>query len=88
MRKKDDTLTVRDIQPINLLNGLYKIITKVLVDRLAKFLPWLIDKVQPAFVKGRNIIKNFPCTQMVINCRRSCKIGVLCKLDFIFDGLN
>lgn len=42
--KKDGALTARDIKPINLLHSFYKIITKVLADRLIKFLPSLIDE--------------------------------------------
>ena len=39
---KEGALLAKDLRPINLLNSLYKITTKILSIRLSKFLPSLL----------------------------------------------
>ena len=49
---------VYDFRPISLFNVLYKIFSKVLVNRLKKIMPQIITEHQSAFTKNRNISNN------------------------------
>ncbi|XP_057779546.1 uncharacterized protein LOC130998129 [Salvia miltiorrhiza] len=56
--KVDSPANMKELRPIALCNVLYKIVSKVLCNRLRHVLPDLIDNTQSAFVEGRLIQDN------------------------------
>lgn len=56
--KKMDAETIKDYRPIACCNFLYKIISKVLANRLKNTLPEAIELNQCDFIKGRLLLEN------------------------------
>lgn len=56
--KVDHPRGMKDFRPISLYNVVYKILAKVLTNRLSKVIDKCVSKEQYAFVLGRSIVDN------------------------------
>ncbi|KAJ1695315.1 hypothetical protein LUZ63_012013 [Rhynchospora breviuscula] len=79
-----------EFRPISIICYLPKLISKVLNNRMAVFLPLLISNTQTGFVKGRLISENFnTAREFIANISSSGDPAVMLKLDFTkaFDSV-
>lgn len=69
-------------RPIALCNVIYKIISKVIANRLKSILPGIISEEQLGYVEGRQILDNILLAQEMIHTLHSRKeAGMLMQLD-------
>nr|GFC30305.1 cysteine-rich receptor-like protein kinase [Tanacetum cinerariifolium] len=74
---------VKDFRPISLIGSLYKVIAKVLANRLVTVLDDIVDEIQSAFVTDRQILDGpFILNEIVHWCKNKKKQSMIFKVDF------
>nr|GEV69357.1 cysteine-rich receptor-like protein kinase [Tanacetum cinerariifolium] len=89
--KVQDLLHVSDFRPISLIGCQYKVIAKILANRLLQVVNSIIGEVQSAYIKGRQIIYGPLMVNEIINwASKKNKRLFLFKVDFekAFDSLD
>ncbi|GKB26721.1 RNA-directed DNA polymerase, eukaryota [Tanacetum coccineum] len=89
--KIHDAKIVKDFRPISLIGSIYKIITKILANRLCFVLPSIISDVQSAFVSNRNILDGpFMLNELLSWCKHKKRSAFVFKVDFekAFDSVK
>eukprot|EP00253_Pinus_taeda_P006750 PITA_06750 len=80
--KTEEAKTPDKFRPIALCNVIYKIISKVIANRLKMILPGIISEEQSGYVEGRQIFDNILLAQEMIHSLHSRKVvGMLTQLD-------
>ena len=81
--KTNHPQSFNDYRPISLIGCMYKIIAKLLGNRLRKVMPGLIDERQSAFIKDRHILHGTMILNEVVEEAKRCKKPTLVfKVDF------
>ena len=75
--------SLNDYRPISLIGCMYKVVAKLLSNRLRSVVAGLIDERQPAFIKGRHILHGILILNEVVEeGKRSKKPVMIFKVDF------
>ena len=89
--KKGDVVDLKDFRPISLVGSLYKLLAKVLANRLKQVMGSLVNKAQNAFAVGKRFLDaSLIANEVVDSMVKKKEKGILCKLDIekAYDHLN
>lgn len=79
------------MRPISLVGSFYKLLSKVLIERIQRVVDKLVDSQQMALIQGRQTMDATLIANEAVDSRLSLKIpGILCKLDIekAYDHVN
>ncbi|GJZ28167.1 RNA-directed DNA polymerase, eukaryota [Tanacetum coccineum] len=82
---------VKDFRPISLIGSMYKIIAKILANRLVGVLGDIVNEVQSAFIAERQILDGpFILNEVLQWCKLKKKQSLIFKVDFekAFDSIR
>ncbi|GJZ61214.1 RNA-directed DNA polymerase, eukaryota [Tanacetum coccineum] len=81
--KTQDPKFVSDFRPISLIGSLYKVVTKILANRLLLVISDLISDVQTAFLPNRQILDGpFIINELLSWCKHKKQQAMVFKVDF------
>ena len=89
--KKSGVEDLGDFRPISLLGGLYKLLAKVIANRIKKVVGKVVSTTQNAFVTGRQILDASLIANEVIDLWQKRKEkGLICKLNIekAYNSIN
>ena len=89
--KKVDASNIRDFRPISLIGSVYKLLSKVLANRMRLVLDDVISESQNSFVGGRQILDSVLIANECLDSRIKSRVpGLICKLDIekAYDHVN
>ena len=89
--KKSGASDVKDFRPICLIGSVYKILSKILANRLKEVLETVLSPTQNAFIQGWRITESVLIANECLDSRlKSGMSRLLCKLDVekVYDHVN
>ncbi|GJS23933.1 RNA-directed DNA polymerase, eukaryota [Tanacetum coccineum] len=89
--KKQDAKLVKDFRPISLIGCIYKIVSKILANRLSMVISDLVSDVQSAFVSNRQILDGpFIINELLSWSKAKKTKAMIFKVDFekAFDSVR
>jgi hypothetical protein len=89
--KKKNPVKLSDFRPISLIRCIYKVISKVLANRLKKVIGSVVSETQSAFISGRQILDGvLIANEIVDEAKRKKKEALMFKVDFVkaFDYVD
>lgn len=78
--KKENSKTMKDFRPISCCNIIYKVISKILANRLKIILPKFISPNQSAFVKDRLLMENVLLASELVKSYHKNSVSARCGL--------